>query len=460
MSSRLDTRVTEGVIWKQLLAFFFPILLGTFFQQIYNTSDAIIVGRFLGKEALASVGGCTASVINLLVGFFVGLSSGATVIISQFFGAKKTRDVSDAVHTAVALSVACGILITIAGVLFSPLILRKMKTPNEIIYQASLYLTIFFAGILPQIVYNMGAGILRAVGDSRRPLYFLIVSCAVNVLLDLLFVGCFRFGIAGAAWATVLSQTVSMILVCACMMRSHESYRLEIRKISVTPRLLHQMLKIGLPGGLQSSMYNISNIIIQSAINMFGTVTIAACAAESRVDAMFWMTINSFGIAITTFAGQNYGAGKIDRVKKSMWETLGMSAVAAVLISVFFYIYAPAILKMFSGDAAVVECGVSVIRFIVPTFITYICVEILSGALRGCGKTIVPMLMTCGGICVLRLVWIAAAVPLRKDILTVLASYPITWITTSVLLCAYYAVQSKRNFSSRLPLNAVSRCGM
>ena len=311
-------QITEGVIWKQLLIFFFPILFGTFFQQLYNTADAIIVGNFVGKEALASVGGSASTIINLLVGFFVGLSSGATVIISQYYGADNRRRVSDSVHTAIALAIAGGVVIMLIGLVSARFALTAMGTPDDILSLSLTYMKIYYLGTIPSMIYNMGSGILRAVGDSKRPLYFLIASCLVNIVLDLLFVAVLDMGVAGAAIATIASQFFSAILTLIALLRTQDSYRLIVSKIRFHRDLLFDIIKIGLPAGLQSAMYSISNLLIQSSINSFGTDTIAAWTAYGKVDSIFWMIMGAYGVSITTFAGQNFGAGKYDRIKKSV----------------------------------------------------------------------------------------------------------------------------------------------
>lgn len=317
-----QNQITEGVIWKQLLLFFFPILFGTFFQQLYNTVDAIVVGRFVGKEALAAVGGPTGTLINLLVGFFVGLSSGATVIISQFYGARREDKVGFAVHTSIAFSLLCGAGIMAVGILFAPWALSAMGTPRDILTYAILYMRIFFLGTIPNLIYNMGSGILRAAGDSRRPLFFLITGCVTNIVLDVVLVVYLHMGVAGAAAATILSQTASALFVIIVLTRTEEMYRLRFSRIRLDRRMLNRIIRIGLPAGLQSVMYSLSNVIIQSGVNSLGTDTIAAWTAYGKIDSVFWMIINAFGISITTFVGQNYGAGKMDRVKRASASVL------------------------------------------------------------------------------------------------------------------------------------------
>ncbi|MDE6917367.1 MAG: MATE family efflux transporter [Lachnospiraceae bacterium] len=433
-----SNQITEGVIWKQLLFFFFPILFGTFFQQLYNTTDAVIVGKFVGKEALAAVGGPASTLINLLIGFFMGLSSGATVIIAQYYGAKKDEDVRKTVHTAMALSIAGGAVIMALGILLSGAALRAMNTPEEILSLSAVYMRVYFLGVIPALIYNMGSGILRAVGDSKRPLYFLILSCAANIILDILFVTILKMGVVGVAVATALAQVISALMVLVTLMRTQDSYQLFLREIRFSPALLHSIVRIGLPAGIQSTMYSASNLIIQSSINAFGTDTIAAWTAYGKVDGIFWMIMGAYGVSITTFAGQNFGAGRYDRIKKSVRICLGMAALTSVLLSVIVLAGGRIFFGLFTDDAGVIAIGLGMMRVISPSYITYICIEILGGTMRGCGDAILPMLMTCVGICVLRVIWNLAVVPLRPEVSTVAFSYPLTWSVTSVLFIVYY----------------------
>lgn len=444
--------ITEGVIWKQLLIFFFPILFGTFFQQLYNTVDAVIVGRFVGKEALAAVGGSTGTLINLLVGFFVGLSSGATVIISQFYGGGREKRVSEAVHTAIAFSLACGVGLMVIGIAASPIALRAMGTPDDIMQYSLSYIRIYFLGIIPNLVYNMGAGILRAIGDSKRPLYYLMASCFTNIVLDLVLVVWLRLDVRGAAIATIVSQLVSAVLVVLQLLRTKDSYRLVIRKIRLNLFMVMRIVRIGLPAGLQSVMYSASNIIIQSSVNSLGTDTVAAWTAYSKIDSVYWMIISALGISITTFVGQNYGAGKLDRVKRGIYVCLGLSFLITAILSVTLYLGGGYIYLMFTADAAVIAKGMEILHFLVPAFATYVCIEVLSGALRGTGDCWIPMIMTAVGVCALRVLWILVAVPLKPDILTVVFSYPLTWSITSILFLVYfYCFSSLKKFNVPLP---------
>ncbi|MBQ6952134.1 MAG: MATE family efflux transporter [Clostridia bacterium] len=440
MAKRLKAEVdiTEGVIWKQLLTFFFPILLGTFFQQLYNTADAIIVGKFVSTEALAAVGGATGTLINLIVGFFVGLSSGATVILAQHFGARRHEEVSKTVHTGLSLAICGGLVIMVAGILLSPAMLKMLSTPDDVMEYALTYMRIYFAGMIPSLIYNIGSGILRAVGDSRRPLYFLIASCLANIVLDVIFVLGFEMGVAGAALATILSQTVSAVLVIAVLTRTANSYQLQIKKMGFDLPILGRIVKIGLPAGLQSVMYSLSNVIVQSSINAFGTTVMAAWTAWGKMDGTFWMIISAFGIAITTFTGQNFGAGKFDRMKKSVRVCLAMAMGTTVIVSGILLLFGPYVFRLFSNEEAVVLQGMEILRTLAPFFFTYICIEIFSGAVRGVGDTVLPTLMTLVGICLLRTVWLLVIAPAQNSVPFTLYCYPITWSITSVLFVLYY----------------------
>ena len=433
-----ENQIIHGVIWKQLLLFFFPIVLGTFFQQIYNTADAIVVGRFVGTEALAAVGGSTSQIINLIVGFFVGLSSGATVVISQYYGARDRENLSKALHTAFAFSLVGSVVITTVGLICSPILLRVMNTTEEVIGPSATYLRIYFGGILFVFIYNIGSSILRAVGDSRRPLYYLIVCCIINIVLDIVLVVGLGMGVAGAAIATVFAQGVSAVLVVMALCRSTDLFRLEIRKIRFHREALELLIKIGLPAGLQSVMYSFSNVIIQTALKAFGTNTMAAWTACGKIDSFFWMVINAFGISITTFVGQNYGARKFGRMRKSVRICIAMAVGASISISAIFILFGRYVYQLFTTDAAVVEIGMHMITMMAPAYAIYVFIEIYSGALRGTGDVLVPMLMTCGGVCVLRILWMMFVVPLKPVIDTIIYSYPISWTLTALMFIFYY----------------------
>ena len=433
-----ENRITEGSIFGQLLLFFFPILFGTFFQQLYNTADAMVVGRFVGKQALAAVGGSTSTLINLLVGFFVGLSSGATVVISQFYGARKADKVHWAVHTSIAFSVIGGIIFMIVGLVGSPWALEAMKTPEDVMGHAVVYIRIYFLGIIVNLVYNMGAGILRAVGDSRRPLYFLIASCFTNIILDVLLVAVLRMGVAGAALATITSQLLSAVLVVRALMKTDDMYKLEWKKVRIDQRMLQRIVRIGIPAGMQSVMYNVSNVIIQTGVNNLGTDNVTAWATYGKVDGLYWMMINALGISATTFVGQNFGAGRLDRVRKGAGACMVIGVALTASVGVVLYNGGHLLVELFTTDLQVQAISMDLLHFMVPTFITYIAIEILSGTLRGVGDAWMPLVITGIGVCAVRVLWIMLVLPHYHTIIGAAFCYPLTWSLTTVAFVIYY----------------------
>ena len=438
MLLRSSGDITQGVIWKHLLAFFFPLWLGTFFQQLYNTVDTLVVGRFVGKVALAAVGS-TGVLVNLTVGIFTGLASGAVVAIAQHYGARQWENVHKGVHTAMLLSVIIGAFFMVAGFLLTPWALRALGTKADAFPGAELYLKIYFLGMIPNVVYNMGTGVLRAVGDFKRPLYFLIAASVCNIILDLVLVLGFRLDVAGVAIATVCSQLLSAVLVVVSLMRSEMSaYQFFPRQMRFHAGPIHSILVIGVPTALQSVMYSASNLFIQAAINSFSTDAVAAWTAYGKLDIFFWMTITAMSQSLTTFAGQNYGAGQYDRVKKGVRVSTAMTAAFTLAISSVMFIGAQPLVAFFCPDADVVPIGIELVRFLAPTYITYILIELLTGAIRGAGKSMVPMIISILGVCGLRLAWIFFVVPANHTLIMVATSYPITWSITSAALYLYY----------------------
>lgn len=437
MNDSKTNQITEGVIYKQLLFFFIPILIGSAFQQLYNTADTIIVGRFVGTEALAAVG-APAILFNLLLNFFVGLAGGASVIISQYYGAKNDEGVHLVVHTSTALCILFGLCLTIFGEAFAPQLLKMIAIPEDIFEGTLLYTRIYFLGMIPSIYYNVGAGILRAVGDSKTPLYFLVISTVANIILDVIFVVIFKMAIAGVAIATILCQLLSALLVVIMLMRTKESYHLTLSAISLDKETLVKVIKIGLPTGLQSVMYSISNLIIQTSVNTLGTASIAAWNVSGKIDSLFWMMINAFGVSITTFVGQNYGAGKMDRVKKSVKTCFIMCAICSAAMSIVFMNWGELMCHLFTTDQEVIDLTVIIIWSMAPYYVTFVPVEIYSGAIRGTGEALKPMLLTAFGVCGLRILWMLIVVPFDLTIKTICLCYPITWVVTSILFTIYY----------------------
>lgn len=438
-----ENKILTGTIWKQILIFFFPILIGTFFQQLYNTVDAVIVGRFAGTTALAAVGGSASIIINLIVGFFTGLSAGCTVLISQYFGAGKNQELQDSLHTTYAFGLIGGVIFGLIGFLASPAIMRIMHTPIESMAESVLYVRIYFAGLIFVFIYNMGAAVLRALGDSKRPLVFLIICSFVNIILDLILVVAFHLGVLGVAVATLLSQAISAILVTLWLMNKTKEVKLYLSKIAIHAPLLHKMLNIGLPSGIQSSTYNISNMIIQAAINLYGVNATASWAAVGKVDVIFWMINGSFGIAATTFVGQNYGAQLYDRVKKGTRTCLFMAIVTALIVSAFLLTVGKLMLWLFTTDPEVVEIGKGMMNVIIPGYVIFAFIEILSASLRAQGDTLIPTIINIVLICVFRAVWIFSLKGVGSLSMIILC-YPVSWLVCAAAIIWYYIVRRKK----------------
>lgn len=432
-----EQNITEGVIWKQILIFFFPILMGTFFQQMYNTVDAIIVGRYVGTQALAAVGS-TGSLISLVCGFFIGVSSGATVVLSQFFGARDRAGVSKALHSGAVLAVVLGLVTTVLGVGASPAVLRLIRTPESCLPDATVYARVYFGGAVVSMVYNMGAGILRAMGDSRRPLIFLIVTCFANIVLDILFVVVFNWGVAGAAAATVTAQAISAVLVIRTLRNLPEDIRFSAKKLSLEPALLRRILAVGVPAGLQFITFDLANLLVQSSINSFGAVTMAAWTAFGKADGITWMICGAFGIAVTTFVGQNYGARKYDRIRKGVWVCMGMSVAMIGGIAVLELCFRELILGFFTTDAAVIRAGAYAMLWIVPFNVLFMPVEILAGTLRGTGNSVMPTAITSICICGFRVLWVTTAVQIWHTIEMLCLTYPLSWLLASTVFFIVY----------------------
>lgn len=428
--------MTEGVIWKQLLAFSMPLLVGNLFQQLYNTVDSVVVGNYIGSEALAAVGSSN-SLINLIIGMFMGIATGAGVIISQYYGARDKEKLHWAVHTCMALSILGGILLTVLGIAASPVILEWMGTPAEVMDSSVVYFRIFFGGSLFNLVYNMGAGILRAVGDSKRPLYYLCVSSVVNIVLDLVFVVQFHMGVAGVGYATVIAQLISAVLVMAALIKSQDEYRLELSKIRIDMRMMKRILKIGIPSGIQQSIISLSNVIVQANVNSFGAEAMAGFGAYCKIDGFVMLPLQSFCMAATTFTGQNVGAGNIPRVKKGIFQGMAIGAVYTAVMSAALFFGVDGVLGIFSSDAAVIDYGHKTMYLLLPFYMTMTVHNILMGSFRGAGKTMVSMLIGVGNMCILRMIYINIFVPFFPSYEAVMLCYPITWITTMLMDIVY-----------------------
>ena len=438
VQKRSSIDLTEGPIGKRLMQFFFPILFGMLFQQLYNTVDAIVVGKFEGTFALGAVGGSTATLINLIIGFVTGLSSGSSVVLSQLYGAKDFHRMQQTVHTVLTFYFLVGIGLTVLGWFITPWALNLVNTPQEIMPLSTVYMRIYFLGAVPLLIYNIGSGILRGVGDSRHPLYFLIVCCVLNVFFNLLFVAVLKMGVAGVAWGTVIAETASAVMAMVIIMRSKEGIAFSFKKVGIDWYSLRRTLHVGIPSGVQASMFSISNMIIQTAVNGLGATVVAGWTAQSKLCGVYWVTTNAFNIAVCAFAGQCFGAGKYDRLKKSVRTGLLLSCGITLVETALMLIFGRLALHLFSDDPAVIDVAYRVVLILVPFQITYSVMDVLSGTLRGVGETFKPMMIIIIGICVVRILWILLILPLWNSLAGIAWSYPISWFITMAAMIVLY----------------------
>ena len=437
-----NNNLTEGKIWKVMLKFVLPIFLGTLFQSLYTTIDAIIIGRFAGKDAFAAI----ESVLNfqrLPITFFVGLSSGATIIISQYFGAKRKEDISKASHTTILFAIVGGLLLSVLSCILSPFFIRLIKVPEEIFYQAQIYTIICFSGIVASMIYNIGSGILRALGDSKTPFYILIVSNILNIILDLILVVVFNLGVIGVGMATLIAQIASAILIFIILLRTKLDCKIYINKICFYKKYLKEIFRLGLPIGVQSVLYPISNTIIQSSINTFGVNSIAAWAISGKLDFLIWTVSDAFSVAISTFVAQNYGAKKHQRARDGIKIALSMSMVAIFVISFILYFYNKPLAYFLIKDKNIVDLTSEVIHLIAPLYFMYVIGDVLSGAIKGTGNTLHPMVINIFGICICRILWIFLIVPLNPTFFMVLYGFIVSWIITALMYIVYVIYKRK-----------------
>ena len=429
--------LTEGPIWKKLVMFFIPMAAGTLFQQFYNAVDAFVVGKYVGTGALAAVGGTPAVLSNLLIGFFTSLAAGASVVIAQHYGARNMRRVSQEVYTSMTFCGLVGIVLGALVILLTPQLLTLMKTPADTMADAITYTRIYFSGTLFMLLFNMASGILRAIGDSRRPFIFLFISCALNIGLDLFFVLVLHMGVSGVAWATVIAQAVSMIcsLVCLCVSKEEA---IHIKKIRIRWDILGSMMRIGVPAGLQSAMYSFSNVILQIGVNTLGTVVVASWSMNGKIDGIYWATASAFGTAVTNFVGQNFGAGRMDRIRRCTKTSMVMFSVMTVSLSVLILAITRPLLAVFSEDLEVIETTWKLTTYFVPYYLFWAVIEVISGVLRGVGDAVKPMIIIAVCVCLLRVVWVMTAFRAWHTLPVLSACYPISWAVADVALLLYY----------------------
>ena len=429
--------MTSGSIGKRMMFFVLPLLLGNLFQQLYNTVDSLIVGNFLGSSALAAVSS-SGSLIFMLIGFLSGISAGVGVVISQYFRAEDVPNIQRAVHTAVAFGIAAGLLFTIVGILLSPQILAWMGTPESVMPESISYLQIYFSGSLGFVLYNVFVGILQAVGDSRPPLYYLMASSVINLVLDILFIGFFHTGVGGAALATVISQVFSAILCFVQLLRTRESYQLRLSSIRFDLPMLGRIIRSGLPSGVQNSIIAFANVVVQSYINAFGEMAMAGYGAYTKIEGFAFLPINSFTMAMTTFVGQNLGAGQTERTRKGARFGILVTVVMAELIGVIVMLFAPQLIAAFDSTPAVVQFGVEKARTAALFYCLLAYSHSVASVIRGAGKAVVSMLIMMTFWCVVWVAFLAVSIPFTHSVLMVYAVYPLTWALSSVAFFFYY----------------------
>lgn len=428
--------MTEGNIVKSLLLFSIPLILGNLLQQTYNTVDSIIVGNYVGSSALAAVGSSTA-LINLLIGFSQGISVGAGVIVSHSIGAKDNKKIELSVHTAMMLSILFGTFLSIVGFIFTPQLLEWMKTPIEVMSESITYLRLFFLGTVFNIVYNMEAGILNAVGNSKRSLLYLGVASVTNIILDIIFVKILGMGVSGVAIATNISQFISCILALRFLVKVSDNYRVYLNKIKVHKETAIKIVKIGLPTGIQSMVVSLSNVLIQSSVNTFGASVMAGFGAYLKVDGFNILPVLSLGMASTTFTGQNYGAGKKDRVKKGLWITIAMGVIYTTIIGILLFIFSQFIMQLFTQDEKIIDAGIKAMKYFCPFYALLAILHSLVGAVRGTGKTMPPMIILLFSMCIFRIIWLHVILPMNNTIDNIYVLYPISWGIGVILMGIY-----------------------
>lgn len=439
-----DYSLTEGVVWKSLLFFAVPIMLSNLLQQLYNAVDSSIVGTFAGSMPLAAVGS-SGALINLLVGFFLGIASGASVIFAKYYGAGNTDKMIKTINTSIIVSIICGIIITIMGMVWTRPLLELMHCPEEVIDLSVAYLRVYFTGIIGMMIYNVGAGIITARGDSRHPLYYLVFSGILNLVLDVLFVAVLKMGVAGAALATSISQYFSAALVMYNLVKAPEECRFKVNKIRFDKDIFTETIKLSVPCGLQSAMFNISNMLVQIKINEFGAIIMAGGASYLKIDAFLYVPMVAFGLAISTFVAQNIGAGKEERIKEGVHVALGLSVIITIIMSATILITGNNLINLFTTNEEVKNVGLTMMHILAPFVFTHSFTEVLAGKIRGSGKALQAMIITATGICGFRIVWIMIMLKLFNSIETIYWCYPASWIFCSICFITYYLVDEVKN---------------
>lgn len=440
---RYSMDMTTGVLFPKIISFAFPLMITGLLQIVYNAADVMVVGRFAGSASLAAVG-ATSTLVNLFLNLFLGLSMGSGVVVAKHIGAGDGASVHRAVHSAMLLSVLSGVAIGILGVLISPYALTAMGTPEDIHSLSTLYLRIFFIGTPANMIFNYGASILRSTGDSKRPLYILTATGILNVVLNLIFVIKFHMDVAGVALATIISQYVSATCVLYILLNINSYIHVSIKKLRFYKDELKDILRIGIPAGLQGSLFSLSNVIIQSSINSFGAAAIAGNTASGNVDSIIFTCCNSVSQTATTFTSQNLGAGQHKRIRKVYFNCVGISMAIAAFFGVALLAFGPQILTVFSTDNEVIDMGLIRLRLFALTYILNSVLDVTTGQMRGLGKSVIPMIVSLVGICGLRVIWVFTVFPHFRSIFTLYLSYPVSWLVTGIVITVMYAITFRK----------------
>lgn len=442
---RKDVDMTEGNITRHIISFALPLLIGNVFQQLYNTVDTWVVGNYVSNEAFSAVG-TVGPIINMLIGFFMGLSSGAGVVISQYYGAKRNQEVHDTVHTAMVMTLVMGVAFTAIGLAMTPFMLRLMNTPDNVMPESTAYLTIYFSGILGLMVYNIGAGILRAVGDSQRPFYFLVVCALINTVLDLLFVLVFHMGVEGVALATVIAQSTSALLVVITLMKTDTCIKFRLRDLKINYAMLGKIFRVGIPAAIQMAITAFSNIFVQSYINYFGDNCMSGWTAYAKIDQLLFLPMQSIALASTTFVGQNLGCNQVERAKKGVSQALLIAIVSTVVLMIPVMAFASPVVAFFNSKEEVVEIGTMLLHWLSPFYVLCCFNQVYSGALRGAGNSRAPMIIMLSSFVAFRQVYLFIMARAWNEIIPIAMSYPAGWLLCSTLTAIYYhSVQLGKN---------------
>lgn len=447
-ANKYEIDMCNGTIMDKLISFSLPLMLSGILQLLFNAVDIVVVGRFTGSQALAAVGSTTA-LINLFINLFIGVSLGANVLAARYYAAGKQKEMSETVHTAMLFALISGCVMVLAGLFFSRGALELMDTPDDVISQAALYMKIYFMGMPFFMLYNYGAAILRAVGDTKRPLLFLVISGAANAALNLLLVIVFSMGVAGVAVATVISQCISCVMVLSCLIRTESSYQLSLKKLRIRPAYLLQIFQVGIPAGIQSTVITFSNVLLQSSVNSFGSTAMAGYTAANNIFGFLYTSINSVSQACMSFTSQNYGAGKKKRMDLVLRDCLILTVVIGLLMGGGAYLFGPELLHIYTSDEAVIACGMEILLYTTVTYFLCGIMDLIPGALRGMGRSAVPMLLSVIGTVGTRIIWIYLIFPAHRSLAVLFISYPVSWLATIIMQAACFFFV-RRNVHSKM----------